>query len=216
MDVELRAVTDDEFEDLLRVDYAAFGSGAPDAEGVAVYRKAVDLDRTRAVFVGGRRVAASAALSLELTLPGVTTVPAAGVTLVGVLSTQRRRGHLRRMMAGLLDDAAARNEPVAILLSSESLLYSRFGYGLASSHTSVEIESRHGALRPSAPDGGGRIELFEAEHAAKVLPGLLDRARRLQPGDLRRPDAWWDAVFINLEKDRKGASQQFYAVHDSA
>ncbi|MGI8683887.1 MAG: GNAT family N-acetyltransferase [Acidimicrobiales bacterium] len=216
MDVELRAVTDGEFEALLRVDHAASGSTAPDAEDIATYRKATELDRTRAVFEGGRLVAASAALSLELTLPGLTTVPATGVTFVGVLPTHRRRGHLRRMMASLLDDGVARQEPVAILLASESLLYGRFGYGLASSHTSTEIESRHAALRPSAPDGGGRIELFESEHAAKVLPGLLDRARRLQPGDVRRPDAWWDARFRDPEKDRDGASQQFYAVHESA
>jgi len=215
MDVELRAVTDDEFEDLLRVDNAAFGSSAPDAEEVATYRKAIELDRTRAVFEGGRMVAASANLSLELTLPGLTTVPAAGVTLVGVLPTHRRRGHLRRMMASLLDDAATRGEPLAILLASESLLYGRFGYGLASSHTSVEIESRHGALWPSAPDGGGRIDLFGAEHAAKVLPALLDRARRLLPGDIRRPDAWWEALFGDAEKHRRGAGPNFYAVHES-
>lgn len=49
-----------------------------------------------------------------------------------------------------------------------------------------------------------------------MLPALLDQARHLQPGDIRRPDAWWDAVFLDLEKDRNGASPNFYAVHHSA
>lgn len=217
MDVELRAVTDDEFEELLRVDHLAFASGPPEAERLADLRKCAELDRTRAVFEGGRMVAASAALSLELTVPGPATVPAAAVTWVGVLPTHRRRGHLRRMMGALLDDAGAREEPVAILLASESLLYGRFGYGLASSHVSVEIESRHSAMRPSSPgDAGGRLELVEPEHAAKVLPPLLDRARRRQPGDVQRPDAWWDATFRDPEKDRAGAGSQFYVVHESA
>lgn len=216
MDVELRAVTDDEFEELVRVDHIAFGDGPPDADRLADQRKAAELDRTRAVFEGGRMVAASGALPLELTLPGLTVVPAAAVTWVGVLPTHRRRGHLRRMMAALLDDAAAREEPVAMLLASESLLYGRFGYGLASTHTSMEIESRHGELRPSAPNGGGRIELLEAEHAAKVLPALLDTARRRQPGEVQRPDAWWDALFRDPEKERHGTGHQFYAVHESA
>lgn len=215
MDVELRAVTDEEFAEFLRVDHAAFGGGPPDADRVADLRKALELDRTRAVFESGRLVAASGALSLELTVPGLTTVPAAGVTWVGVLPTHRRRGHLTRMMASLLDDASDREEPVAILLASESLIYGRFGYGLATTHVSSEIESRHGAMRPTAPNGGGRVELLEAEHAAKVLPALLDAARRRQPGDVRRPDAWWDILFRDPEKDRAGAGAQFYAVHES-
>jgi predicted acetyltransferase len=212
---EVRAVGDDEIEAFLAVDQVAFGGGPMDAERVADYRTTVELDRTRAVFDGGRMVAASATLSLELTLPGATILPVAGVTLVGVLPTARRRGHLRRMMTSLLDDAVTRHEPLAALLSSESLLYGRFGYGLASTHASVEIESRHAALLPSAPDGGGRIELCEAEHAAKVLPGILDAARRLQPGDIGRPAGWWDALFRDPEKRREGAGAQFYAVHES-
>lgn len=216
MDLELRPVTEDEFEELVRVDHAAFGGGPPDADRLADLRKALEPDRTRAVFEGGRLVAASGALSLELTVPGLTTVPAAGVTWVGVLPTHRRRGHLTRMMASLLDDAAARDEPVAILLASESLIYGRFGYGLATTHVSSEIESRHGAMRPTAPTGGGRVELLEAEHAAKVLPAVLDAARRRQPGDVRRPDAWWDILFRDPENDRAGAGARFYAVHESA
>ena len=119
MDVELRAVTGDEFEELPRVDYTAFGGGPPDAERVADLRKAAELDRTRAVFDSGRMVAASAALSLELTLPGLTVTPAAAVTFAGVLPTHRRRGHLRLMMTALLDDAAARAKPVAMRSTDE-------------------------------------------------------------------------------------------------
>lgn len=216
MDVEVRAVTEHELAELLRVDYAAFSGAAPDADRMADLRRGAELDRTRAAFEGGRMVAASAALSTELTLPGRATVPAAAVTWVGVLPTHRRRGHLRRMMAALLDDAAARGEAVAVLLASESLIYGRFGFGMAISHTAVEIESRHTTLRPSAPDGGGRVDLLEAEEAVKALPVLLDRARRLQPGDLRRPDLSWDDVFRDLEKDRGGAGPLFYAVHENA
>ena len=214
MDIEVRPVTDDEFEEFVGVDQAAFGGGPPDPDGLAQHRKAAELDRTRAVFEGGRMVGASGAFSLELTLPGRTTVPVAAVTWVGVLPTHRRRGHLRRMMAALLDDAAAREEPVALLLASESLIYGRFGYGLATTEHTVEIESRHGAMRPPFK-AGGRVELLDAAQAAKVLPALLDAARLLQPGDLRRPDAFWDGLFRDPEKERGGASAQFYAVHES-
>lgn len=216
MDIELRPVREGELEEMARVDHVAFGSAPPDPERLAELRRAIELDRTRAVFDGGRIVAASAAYSFELTLPGLTTVPAAGVTWVGVLPTHRRRGHLTRMMAALLDDAADRAEPVAMLLASEGTIYGRFGYGVATSHTSVEIESRHGALRPSAPGGDGRVELLGAEQAAKVFPGVLDAARRRQPGDVRRPDPFWDGLFRDPENRRDGASPLFHVVHESA
>ena len=214
MDVELRAVTEEEFDAFLRVDHTAFGHGPPDEEDAAEFRRLTELDRTRAVFEGGRVVGASAALSFELTLPGNATVPAAGITAVGVLPTHRRRGHLRRMMGALLDDAEARAEPVAILYASESLIYGRFGYGWASSHDAVEIDTRHGAfLRP--PTATGRIELIDTDQVVKVLPGIHDRARRVQPGDINRPAPWWDALTRDPEKHRGGASQRFFAVREA-
>lgn len=216
MDVELRAVTDEEFDELLRVDHAAFSSAPSDADRREDLRKVVENDRTRCVFEGGRMVAASAAFSFELTLPGLTTVPVAAVSLVGVLPTSRRRGHLTRMMGALLDDAAERDEAVAVLLASESVIYGRFGYGAASAHVATEIDTRHAALRPSAPADTGRVVLLDAVAAAKVLPSVLDAARRLQPGDLRRPGPWWDGTFRDPEADREGAGPLFHAVHENA
>jgi predicted acetyltransferase len=215
MDSGPRAVTEDELDELIRVNHAAFGHGMPDAETLADLKKVFVLDRTRAVFDGGRMVGASAAFPFELTLPGLTTVPASGVSMVGVLPTHSRRGHLRAMIGALLDDTADRGEPVSILLASESLLYGRFGFGLASTHTWVELGRRHAALLPSAPTSG-RVTLVDGAEAAKVLPAVLDRARRCQPGDITRPGAWWDGLFRDPEKNRNGAGPNFYAVHESS
>lgn len=214
MDSGIRAVTGDELDELIRVDQAAFGGGMPDDDSLADLRKALAPDRTRAVFEGGRMVASSASLPFELTLPGLTTVAASGITMVGVLPTHRRRGLLTAMMGALLDDAARRGEPVSILLASESLIYGRFGFGLASSHTWVELARRHGALLPTAPSAG-RVTLVDKVEAAKVLPGVLDRARRCRPGDVTRPGAWWDGLFRDPEKNRNGGGPAFYAVHES-
>lgn len=216
MDFELRPVVDEEFDDMVRVTHAAFSSTPGDAESLEELRRVAELDRTRAVFEGGRMVGASAAFSFELTVPGPAVVPAAAVSLVGVLPTHRRQGHLTRMMGALLDDARSRQEPVAILYASESSIYGRYGFGVACSHVAVEVDTRHAAIRASTPTGPGRLTLLEAEEAAKVLPGVLESARRRQPGDLRRPDAWWDGVFRDPEKERDGGSPNFYVVHESA
>ncbi|HET7489009.1 MAG TPA: GNAT family N-acetyltransferase [Acidimicrobiales bacterium] len=213
--MELRAVAADEIDELVRVDNWAFSSAPPDAERMAEIRRFLEPERTRVVFEGGRMVAASASLTFELTVPGRTVTPAAGITYVGVIPTHRRRGHLTRMMGALLDDAAEREEPVAVLLASESVIYGRFGYGLASSHVSTEIASRYAGFRPEAPSAGGRIELLDGEAAGKVVPGVLDAARRLQPGDIRRPDAAWENILRDPEQARDGYSTVFYAVHES-
>ena len=50
------------------------------------------VDRTLAAFDGDEIVANAGAYTFELTVPGGARVPTAGVTVVGVRATHRRRG----------------------------------------------------------------------------------------------------------------------------
>ena len=138
----MRAIVEDELAAFVRADSLAFGA-TPDLHAVEDLRGRVDLGRTRAVFDGDDLVAASGTIAFELSLPGATCVRAAGVSWVGVVPTHRRRGALRLMMGALLEDAAARNEAVAILIASESHLYGRFGFGVGTSRLSWRIDRRH-------------------------------------------------------------------------
>ena len=74
----MRPIHGDEVEAFVRADHAAFGSRPPDEEALANARALTELGRTLAVFEDERIVATAAALSFELTLPGLTTAPAAG------------------------------------------------------------------------------------------------------------------------------------------
>ena len=94
-----------------------------------------------------RSVAGSAAFPFDLTVPG-GQVKAAGVTVVGVLPTHRRRGYLRAMKRSLIDDARARGEPVAVLWATEDTIYGQFGYGMASMAAEIDRAARaRGAVR---------------------------------------------------------------------
>ncbi len=94
----------------------------------------------------------TSALSLRMTVPGAQ-IPVAGVTLVAVRPTHRRRGILRDLMlAQLTEIQEAGNEPIAALTASEPAIYGRFGYGLASDHQEIVIRKSSRELRP----GGGR------------------------------------------------------------
>ena len=140
------------------------------------------------------------------------TVP--GVTAVGVVPTHRRRGLLTKLMAAQLSAYRSRGFPLAILTASETVIYGRFGYGLAQSFQSVAIEASRARFAGPAPVAGA-ITLLDHDEAAKVLPDVHDRFRRLQPGELDRRPWWWDNHLADRVADRTGGGGRFYAVHES-
>ena len=216
MDYEIRPVTGDEFADFRRADDAAFG-WYPSDEDIEADRAQFEPDRSLAVFDAGRIVGTAAAFSFELTLPGFTIVPVAGVTAVGVLPTHRRRGILRALMERQLEDVRARGESMAVLTASESLIYGRFGYGLATSVMGIDIDPRHGAFaRPVEQRGPGRLTLLDHQALKEVAPVVYDRARRRQPGALNRGPERWDAIMRSPAKPMDGASALFCVAHESA
>ncbi len=211
---ELRAIGDEEFSTYARVSHGAFG-GVPGGAEIEEARRLTELDRTVAAFEAGRMVATAGALSLELTLPGLTLLPVAGVTDVGVLPTHRRRGLLRSLMAHQLEDVAARGEAAAVLLASESIIYGRFGYGAAVASAGIEVDPHRSAFAAAFTDPGG-VRLVEREEVAKLLPDVHDAARRQQPGDVSRPVAWWQVVSADGEHRRRGRGPLFWVLHVDA
>jgi predicted acetyltransferase len=150
-----------------------------------------------------------------MTLPGGGTLPAAGVTMVGVSPSHRRRGVLRQLMAHQLDDVAARGEPLAILTASESSIYGRFGYGLASSHASIEIDSTRSAFRAGAePSAPGRVRLLRNTEAAGPLQAAYDRCLPFRPATITRSPAYWELHLRDRDRWRRGASAMYIAVHE--
>lgn len=213
MDPEIRPVTAGELRDFIAVESAAFGVPERLDDELADAQALLELERTVAVFDGGRPVAVGAALSWELTLPGPVVVPAAAVTYVAVLPTHRRQGLLTAMMRRLLEQATGRAEPLAVLLASESVIYGRFGYGPAVSSATVEIERRHAAFthRPPVP---GRLRMLAPDEASAVLPAAYERYRVTQPGEVSRSAGWWSGHLADPEWRRDAASTFYHVVHE--
>jgi predicted acetyltransferase len=212
MTFDLRPVTEEEWPAYVRAVETAFGS-TPADDDVTEWRALTDIERTLAAFEGDRIVGNAGAFSLDLTVPGGSTIPMAGVTAVGVRSTHRRKGVLTAMMQQQLGDVRERGEPMAGLYASESIIYGRFGYGIASSQVRVVVETDRSEYRAPLPEG--RLDLIDGDGAAKVLPEIFDRCRLLTPGDVTRSSAWWNQWFKDKEKERRGASARFYIVHES-
>jgi predicted acetyltransferase len=210
MDLDIRPVEDDQLADFRRATTVAFGSltGDPDEWG-----NGLEAGRTLAVFDGDAIVGTAGALSFELTVPGGALVPTAGVTMVGVHPTHRRRGLLVRMMQRQLADVAARGEPLAVLTASEAGIYSRFGYGLAtfSSFWTLPTEGTEFA-RPGEVEG--RFRLLEPKDALAVVPAVYDAARKRHVGEVTRHDDYWAYAFGERSQGR-GPRPAFTVVHES-
>ncbi len=170
-------------------------------------------ERMHAVFDDGHVVAGAGAYGLELTLPGGPT-PCAGVTVVGVLPSHRRRGLLRRMMEMQLRDVRERGEPIAALWASEETIYGRFGYGLASLSINLGIRRRNVRIRSELPQEGA-VRLVENDEALRVLPSLYDRIRKRSPGFVSRSRGWWETRTLgDRPENRRGAGPLVRALYE--
>ena len=185
--------------------------GFPPLADLAPGQIATLLERGRTVgaFVKDQLVGTADAVTSGLTLPGGTIVGHAAVTHVGVLPSFTRKGVATDLMRHQLHDVAARGETVATLRASEATIYERYGYGVASSSQSIEVQTARAELRPGL-GAGGPVRLLDAEHVWDVLPRIYNQNRPSRPGTIDRPDVWWQGVRLRSES----SPQPWYvAVH---
>ena len=207
MDIEIRTITDDERVDWIQACGTAFSSTTKDDEIEAIL-PVIEVDRSFAAVDGSRIVGTSASITFRMMVPGGARVPTAGVTMVGVQPTHRRRGINSRMMTAILEQAAERGEPLAALFASEGAIYGRFGYGLAACLGEFQAESaRMAFVRGYEP--GGRVELVSKDDALPLVDRIYDAS--LRPGGVERNEVLRDHMFATVgeEKDQSW----MYAVH---
>lgn len=213
MDVELRDITEDEFPAFSRVTEAAFGH-QPTEQGIADWALLTEGEHTWAAVDDGEIVGTGGAFAFELTVPGGGTLPAGGLTAIGVRATHRRRGILTMMMDHHLDEVARRGQPLSILTASESAIYGRYGYGSAADLFWGTLPTA-GTSLTQPPRADGRLRQVDPERARAAFPAVYDAHRLVTPGALTRKPAYWDFWFLDREDGRDGASARFYVVHES-
>lgn len=212
-DLEVRAATEKEWPAFLETVRIAFG-GLPAPGDEVPEKRAWPLSRSLAVFDGPVAAGCAAAFEFDLTLPGLTSAPAAGVTWVGVRPTHRRRGILTALMTHQLADAHERGEALAVLLASESVIYGRFGYGLATTQVDYELDRPHARWAPGVPEPCGQVRLVtDADEVQRRLPEVHERVRRNQPGDVSRTDGWWKGFFAG-GKGGSSFGPRFHAFYE--
>jgi len=209
-DLFFRAIVPDEVDDFFASLAVAFSDPRPDPEEVETDKKVVELDRTFAAFEDDRIVGCAGIYTQQMVVPGGARVPTAGVTMVGVLPTHRRRGILRELMVMMLDQAAERGESMASLFASQGAIYGRFGFGHAAHYLEFDIALDHLTWAEStAPTG--RVTLLARTEALPVMRQIYERAIESRPAALEVDDTWMDVGFWESSKDDE---RVFYAIHE--
>jgi predicted acetyltransferase len=226
MDIAVRACSStEELRDALNVISHYFGheNQLEDAERFARW---IEVERMHAAFEGERIIGGAGAFTFRMSVPGGAVVPAAGVTVVGVLPTHRRRGVLTALMQEQLEDSRARGDLAAYLWASEGTIYGRFGYGLASRIGAITLAKDR--ARFAAPfEARGTVRIVDLEEAARTFPPLHEQLVARRPGMFVRSKEWWETRklfddpvrrqggpknLVLLELDGKPAGYAIYTV----
>jgi predicted acetyltransferase len=203
---DLRILRPDDWDRWYDTLLRAFGGVGETAQERALWKELTPCERSLGVWDGDDPVGTAGAFDFRLTVPGGASVPAAGVTMVGVLATHRRRGLLTAMMRRQLDDVRAWGEPLAVLTASEPGIYGRFGYGAATFSLHGEIDT--GRVRLSVPEGTDDVRLRYADpvDALGACEAVYARTVPLRPGMLARRPGWERVWVLDPESGRGGAS----------
>ncbi|MFD9225842.1 GNAT family N-acetyltransferase [Streptomyces sp. NPDC060064] len=212
MTTEVRVLRPSEWDDWYGKLMLAFGGPGEAPEERDLWDSLTEHERSIGVWDGDYCVGTAGAFSFGVSVPGGATVPAAGVTMVSVAATHRRRGVLTSMMRRQLDDVRGWGEPLAVLTASEPEIYGRFGYGIATQQMSAQIDTVQ--ARINVPEGADavRLRFAKVEDVAQECEAVYVRSIGSRPGMLARKPGWERLPLLDPPGDRDGGSAMLCVV----
>lgn len=176
---------------------------------------------TTCAFVDGKLATTLGTLPFTVRLNG-NPVPMGGVTAVGTLPEERRRGLLRQVMREALSTMRDHGQAYAILWASMAAIYQRFGYGLASSRVRYSFDPRFASFQRDEP-ATGSVTMTPVQDAFPIIKQLyiqwasprnlhLHRATPLWEIDVLRAHPKTLKVYVAIYRNTDGEARG-YAVY---
>jgi predicted acetyltransferase len=212
---QIRPVTEAELPAFEYVDQQAFNGRPDSARARANWLARLELDRTLGAFDGTTLAGVTGVFSFRMRVPGAMAA-VAGVSMVAVLPSHRRRGAMSAMMRRQLGDIAGRGEAVAALFASEAPIYGRYGYGRASWQLTMTLARGDGRLAAGVPaDPTVRLRIAEPRSAHAEMGKVYELAMAERPGMHARTEVWWDRLTHDPESDTSPIMRCVLAEDDS-
>jgi len=182
----------------------------PVDEQVHALQRVMPPHRVHTAWEDGGIVGAAGSFPFDLTVPG-GHISAAGITIVAVLPTHRRRGILRQLMRAQLAACRERGEPLAYLWAAEDTIYNRFGFGLASLSADIDLQRDRSTFYKSLqpPVGATLLSLKDAQ--AQIAP-LYECVAQATPGMFARTPDWWQVRTLADPQWRRGNAGELQCV----
>lgn len=196
----------DAFRAALHTTFAHEPDPAFEEADAARFRSWFEIERAHCVIEGDALVGTLGTFSLPMTIPGAHPVSVAGTTMVTVLPTHRRRGALRMLMSAHFAEVRERGEPLAALFASDSAIYGRFGYGLATVWAETTVDRRH-VDRHRLVERPASVKLVSPELLRPLAKRVMDRLLPDRPGMFARSELFWDRRFEDRPSGRDGATR---------
>ena len=210
MPIEIRQRTEEELDAYRITSEIAFGDEPRlDPESTREWLSRHEMDRDVAAFEDGHMVGTAGAYSSRITVPGGDSIPVAAVTDVTVLPTHNRRGIGTMLMRDQLERIRDRGETGAALWSSESIIYGRWGYGMAVQHDAVSIDTRHSRFEHQVKPRGN-MRMVDIDEGRRIFPGVWERATPRWPGFMARKPEFLYRTLRNPNPESGPADSPLY------
>jgi len=196
----------DSFRAALHTTFAHEPDPAFEEADAARFRTWFEADRAHCVTDGAAIVGTLGTFTLPMTIPGAHPMSVAGTTMVTVLPTHRRQGALRMLIKAHFAEIRERGEPLAALFASDSAIYGRFGYGMATVWAETTIDRRH-VERHRLVGSPTTVSLVSPDQLRPLAKTVMARLVPDRPGMFERAELFWDRRFDDRPSDRRGATR---------
>jgi predicted acetyltransferase len=215
--IEIRRPSPDQLPAFSRAISIGFGgAGTFLDEQLAHFTNIVEATYPFAAFDGDQIVGSLAYIDYE-TVNSKARISTAGITMVTVSPTHRRRGILSKMMPAAMAEAVERGHAMASLYASEPAIYGRFGYGVALFRERYKISRNRTALAITSKPAG-EMRYKSAKDGISDAREVFEKVASTRPGWIIRSSNEWKWLGIDPEWDRNDDSELhtgIYYVNDS-
>jgi predicted acetyltransferase len=135
--MEIRKITPDEVETVLKMRRYAFGDTSPEPHAADEVASAIPAE-ILAVFEDGVMAASLHCFTTPQSVRGVLK-PMGGIGAVATDPEKRNRGFAREMMKTTLMEMAARGDVVSMLMPFKETFYAHYGYVTANANLTVKV-----------------------------------------------------------------------------